>query len=304
MKRLVTYIITIIISITFISCNNSANKSSISEESLNTIENDLEQDSSLEEEENNNVNNSEVAESITTDNKEQGNNEQANKDEDNKSVDNQTEKKSDENSKKVIVIDPGHASHSNLENEEQSPGTGIMKIKDGGGAQGNTTGTPEYVVNMSVAMKLKSLLEAQNYTVIMTKTSNDVSLGNIERANIGNDNNAALVIRIHCDSAETSSASGASMLVPAKVGYAQNISDISKKYGEIVLDSMVETAKMKNRGISVHDDMTGFNWSKVPVILVEMGFMSNPQEDKLLSDDNYQNKLAQGLCNGIVRCFT
>ncbi|WP_293978545.1 N-acetylmuramoyl-L-alanine amidase, partial [uncultured Clostridium sp.] len=58
-----------------------------------------------------------------------------------------------------------------------------------------------------------------------------------------------------------------------------------------------------NRGISVRDDMTGFNWSKVPVILVEMGFMSNPEEDKLLSDEGYQNKLAQGLCNGIVKCM-
>lgn len=211
--------------------------------------------------------------------------------------------KNNENSKKVIVIDPGHASRSNLEKEEQSPNSGIMKIKDGGGAQGNTTGTPEYVVNMSVAMKLKALLEADNYTVIMTKTSNEVSLGNIERANIGNENNASLVIRIHCDSAENASANGASMLVPANVGYASAISDISRKYGETVLNSLVESAGMKNRGISVRDDMTGFNWSKVPVILVEMGFMSNPTEDRNLSDPAYQDKLAQGLCSGIERCF-
>ncbi|WP_294406327.1 N-acetylmuramoyl-L-alanine amidase [uncultured Clostridium sp.] len=211
--------------------------------------------------------------------------------------------KNNDNSKKVIVIDPGHASRSNLEKEEQSPNSGIMKIKDGGGAQGNTTGTPEYVVNMSVAMKLKALLEADNYTVIMTKTSNAESLGNIERANIGNDNNASLVIRIHCDSAENASANGASMLVPAKVGYASAVSDISRKYGETVLNSLVESAGMKNRGISVRDDMTGFNWSKVPVILVEMGFMSNPNEDVSLSDPAYQDKLAQGLRNGIERCF-
>lgn len=49
--------------------------------------------------------------------------------------------------------------------------------------------------------------------------------------------------------------------------------------------------------------MTGFNWSKVPVILVEMGFMSNPNEDKLLSQDTYQDKLAQGLCNGIIEAL-
>ena len=78
---------------------------------------------------------------------------------------------------------------------------------------------------------------------------------------------------------------------------------MSRQYGEIILNSLVETAHMNNRGISVRDDMTGFNWSKVPVILVEMGFMSNPEEDKLLSDEGYQNKLAQGLCNGIVKCM-
>lgn len=208
-----------------------------------------------------------------------------------------------ENSKKVIVIDPGHAAHSNLEKEEQSPGSGIMKIKDGGGAQGNTTGTPEYVVNMNVAVKLKDLLEAENYTVIMTKNSNDVSLGNIERAEVGNENNASLVIRIHCDSADNSNAHGASILVPSRTGYAESICDVSRQYGEIVLNSLVETVHMNNRGISVRDDMTGFNWSKVPVILVEMGFMSNPEEDKLLSEESYQNKLAQGLYNGIVNCM-
>lgn len=56
---------------------------------------------------------------------------------------------------------------------------------------------------------------------------------------------------------------------------------------------------MKNRGVE-RDDLTGFNWSKVPVVLIEMGFMSNKKEDQLLSDSNYQEKLAEGLCNGIL----
>ena len=60
---------------------------------------------------------------------------------------------------------------------------------------------------------------------------------------------------------------------------------------------------MKNRGITVSQDMTGFNWSKVPVVLIEMGFMSNANEDRLLTSDSYQNKLAQGLCDGISGVF-
>jgi N-acetylmuramoyl-L-alanine amidase len=57
---------------------------------------------------------------------------------------------------------------------------------------------------------------------------------------------------------------------------------------------------MNNRGTVERSDLTGFNWSKVPVVLVEMGFMSNKEEDRLLNDDSYQNKLAEGLYKGII----
>lgn len=205
--------------------------------------------------------------------------------------------------KKIVVVDPGHSSKGNKEMEKQSPDSDVMKIKDPGGAQGISTGTPEYVVAMSVSLKLKNLLEKNNVTVIMTKTKDYESPGNIERAEVGNANNADLSIRIHCDSADAQSARGASMLTPAPVGYAKNISSISNQYGQIILKDLVSTAGMNNRGVVERNDLTGFNWSKVPVVLVEMGFMSNPEEDKLLNDDNYQNKLAEGLCNGIIEAL-
>lgn len=202
--------------------------------------------------------------------------------------------------KKVVVIDPGHASSSNHEKEKVSPDSEVMKIKDGGGAEGVVTKTPEYKIAMSVSLKLKEMLEQNGVEVIMTKTSNEVSLGNIERAEVGNSNNADIEIRIHCDSAENQNAKGASMLVPAKCGYAASISDTSRVYGEKILKNVVSTVGMNNRGVIERKDLTGFNWSKVPVVLIEMGFLSNPEEDKLLNDDNYQNKLAQGMCNGIL----
>lgn len=205
--------------------------------------------------------------------------------------------------KKIVVIDPGHSSNGNKGMELQSPDSDIMKIKDPGGAEGVYTKTPEYVVAMGVSLKLKTLLEQNNITVIMTKTQDSESPGNIERAETGNVNNADLAIRIHCDSADSKSAKGASILTPAPIGYAKNISDISKKYSQVILNNLVSTVGMNNRGVIERSDLTGFNWSKVPVVLVEMGFMSNPEEDKLLNDDNYQNKLAQGLYNGIVEAL-
>ena len=60
---------------------------------------------------------------------------------------------------------------------------------------------------------------------------------------------------------------------------------------------------MYNRGVIERSDLTGFNWSKVPVVLIEMGFLSNPEEDSLLNDSSYQEKIAQGLCNGILEAL-
>lgn len=202
---------------------------------------------------------------------------------------------------KIIVIDPGHANRSNLEKEALSPGSSEMKIKDGGGAEGIATKTPEYLVNMRVAIKLKALLEGNGFKVVMTKTDNSLSLGNIDRANIGNNAKANLVIRIHADSNDNGSVTGASMLVPAAMNdNTKAIHDESKRCGAIVLNALTSEVGIKNRGVVEHSDMTGFNWSKVPVILVEMGFLSNVNEDKLLSSEAYESKLAVALFHGIA----
>lgn len=205
--------------------------------------------------------------------------------------------------KKVIVLDPGHAKGGNSGMEKNSPYSKVLKVKDPGGAAGISTKLNEYEINMMVARKLKILLEKEGFNVIMTKNSNEENPGNVDRAKIGNYNNASMVLRIHCDSNNSSSAEGASMLVPEPIGYAENIYKISQQYGETILNNFVDSTGAKNRGISKRKDMTGFNWSKVPVVLIEMGFMSNPKEDRLLASENYQNKITKGLLNGIKEVF-
>ncbi|MGH4050633.1 MAG: N-acetylmuramoyl-L-alanine amidase [Clostridium sp.] len=209
------------------------------------------------------------------------------------------EEKKASSSQKVIVIDPGHASVTSSVKEQQAPGSNIMKVKEPGGTQGINTKTPEYVVNMAVALKLRDLLQEKGYIVKMTKTQISQMLGNIARAEVGNNANADLVIRIHADGNNNSSVNGASMLVPSNTKNTSAIYSASKKYGQKVLSSLINTACMKNRGVNERSDITGFNWSKVPVILVEMGFQSNPTEDKLLISGAYQDKIAKGLAEGI-----
>lgn len=200
----------------------------------------------------------------------------------------------------IIVIDPGHASKADLGKEAVAPDSTKLKYKQTGGADGVVTKTPEYKINMQVAKKLKSKLEEKGYTVIMTKTDNNKTMSNIDRAKVGNEANAGLVIRIHADSADNSSAKGASMLVPGKNEHTKEFYDESKLFGKVILNTITNEVGMKNRGVIERNDITGFNWSTVPVILVEMGFLSNSYEDKLLSSNDYQEKIADALAKGIT----
>lgn len=200
----------------------------------------------------------------------------------------------------IIVIDPGHANKADLEKEPEAPNSSKFKYKQTGGADGVVTKTPEYKINMQVAKKLKIKLEEKGYTVIMTKTDNNKTMSNIERAKVGNQANAGLVIRIHTDSADNSSTKGASMLVPGKNEYTKEFYDESKLFGKVILNTLTNEVGMKNRGVIERDDITGFNWSTVPVVLVEMGFLSNSDEDKLLSSNDYQEKIADALTKGIT----
>lgn len=200
---------------------------------------------------------------------------------------------------KVIVVDAGHGGKSTSEKEPVAPGSSEMKAKNVSGATGNWTKTPEHVIALKVSQKLRDSLISKGYTVIMTRNSSAETISNIERAEIGNTNNAALVIRIHADSADSSSAKGASMLVPGEVGYAKDIYKVSQSYGKTIFNTLLNEVGMKSRGIVTRTDLTGFNWSKVPVVLIEMGFLSNEEEDRLLSTDAYQEKIAIGLADGI-----
>ena len=83
----------------------------------------------------------------------------------------------------------------------------------------------------------------------------------------------------------------------------QDVIGQSQRFAQLVNERLCAATGAQNRGIIDGDQMTGINWCKVPVALVEMGFMSNPDEDRKLCDDGYQNLLAEGMANGIDAFF-
>ena len=198
-----------------------------------------------------------------------------------------------------IGIDPGHQAHANSQQEPIGPGSSETKAKVSSGTSGRSTGIAEYMTNMEISLKLREALEALGCTVYMTRETNDVDISNLERAELMNGLGVDLVLRIHCDGAEDKSANGIGMFV-RKTGEKQAESEAA---AEVLLDAMVEATGAKRRGVYLRDTYTMNNWSVVPCILVECGFLSNPEEDEKLNDPDYQDLLVKGMVEGICRCF-
>lgn len=205
---------------------------------------------------------------------------------------------------KIICIDPGHQAKENNELELVAPAGSEKKEKMSWGTSGVATGVPEYKLNLDVSLKLKSALEKAGVKVFMTRESNDVNTGNIERAKAANDSKAELVIRIHADGLDNPNVRGASVLYPgAKYISDKNMISKSKLAAEKILAGFVSGTGAVSRGSVERNDLTGFNWSTVPVILIEMGFMTHPQEDRLLNSSEYQDKMVEGIVKGLRDYF-
>lgn len=203
----------------------------------------------------------------------------------------------------VVVIDPGHDAKANLDREPIGPGSTQTKIKDGGGATGVVTGQREPVFNLAVALRLRTLLGNAGVKVVMTRTKTaGISMGNVARARIANRAGADLFLRIHADGSTDRSTHGTHTLVPAlRKGWTDDIYGPSARAGRVVQAALVERLGSADRGLNERSDITGFNWANVPAILVEVGFLSNPDEDRLLATSSYRRKAARGLCEGALR---
>ncbi|PKQ38552.1 MAG: hypothetical protein CVT59_00190 [Actinobacteria bacterium HGW-Actinobacteria-1] len=200
----------------------------------------------------------------------------------------------------VVCIDPGHQDKANNEGEPIGPGSKTLKPKVTGGASGAVTKQHEPDFALKVANRLKKLLEDQGVKVVMTRTTGAVDISNAQRAEVANAANADLFIRIHADGSTNGDIRGLSTLYPAGNDWVKPITAESLSAAKLVHKELLLTTGAVDRGIVERKDIAGFNWSKVPAIIVECGFMSNPVEDKLLASEAYQAKLAEGMTAGIM----
>jgi N-acetylmuramoyl-L-alanine amidase len=198
----------------------------------------------------------------------------------------------------LVCLDPGHGTPPAIGRQAEpiGPGSGVLKIKDGGGAPG------EAAVALAIARRARALLIRRGYRVAMTRTGAVFRYGNggnVARAQFCNRRHAALMLRIHADGSTNTSQHGFSTLYPAwHKSWTDDIYTRSLKAARLVQAASVRATGAANLGLIKRTDLTGFNWSNVPAILVECGFMSNPSERRLLQSSAYEWKVARGLAAG------
>lgn len=206
---------------------------------------------------------------------------------------------------KKIAIDPGHQGKGNSEKESIGPGASQMKAKVASGTTGRTTGVPEYQLNLDVSLKLRDELVARGYEVYMIRETNDVNISNAERAKAAADAEADLLIRIHANGSENPSVTGALTMSPTSANPYVDSETVKEcqKLSKMVIEAFCEATGAKNQGVYQTDEMSGLNWCTIPATIVELGYMTNPEEDVRMQTASYQDSMVQGIANGIDQYF-
>lgn len=203
-----------------------------------------------------------------------------------------------------IALDPGQQKSQMTEEEPVGPGASATTAKMSYGATSTTTGKREYEWSMEFTLRLKTELENRGYEVILTREENDVKISNAERAKFANENGAELYLSIQADAASNADAKGIYTQIPSSgntfVGHLYND---CKRLAKLLQNNLIAETGTKDRGVQEIDKVASINYSEVPVAVLQLGFMSNKEEDANLWSADYQDKMIQAICDGIDTYF-
>lgn len=140
----------------------------------------------------------------------------------------------------LVAIDPGHQSWDvdMSGTEPNAPGSDVMKQKATSGTAGVYSGVPEYELNMDISLMLKDELEKRGYDTLLIRENNETAISNAERAQMANEANADIYLRIHANGSENPSAQGALALIPSPDNpYTEGLYEPSAQLAETVLEA-------------------------------------------------------------------
>ena len=223
-------------------------------------------------------------------------------------TENETEKAASQDEKIIIAIDASHQEKGgDLEEEPIGPGAEEKAKGFSEGTSGTVSGLTEAELNLSVAEKLKKQLEDRGYEVYMTRDNKESDLSESERAKNVNASGAQILISLHANGGEDSTENGVEVMAPSYENpyWKDRTGNIKKSnaLADIILKSYCEETGLNAKGLYNVDNQILLNWSEIPSVVLEMGFMSNESDDAYMAEEEHQQKMAEGIADGIDLYF-
>lgn len=207
----------------------------------------------------------------------------------------------------LVAIDPAHQGPGADLEDEEPIGPGAEEIAKGfsEGTKGVVSGLNEYELNLSVAKAIKKELEERGYEVYLTREDHDAQLSEVQRAELVNASGAQILISLHGNSSGDSDERGVMVQAPSYDNpYIED--DIVKKsnaLADLVMEAYCEETGMTSRGLYNIDNSLQINWSQIPVMVLELGYMSNAQDDAYMAEEENYQKMAEGIADGVDLYF-
>jgi len=183
----------------------------------------------------------------------------------------------------LVVLDPGH-----------------------GGSEVGSCGaySQEKDINLSIALKVGAILTQKGIKVEYTRKT-DVAVDLTDRGPIANLLNAALFVSIHCNAVENSEPQGTETWywAPASNPSLYMQKDEREKLATAIQDRLAAALGRPNRGVKSYQNLCVLRMAEMPCALAEVAFLSNPEEERLLNQDSFQNLAAKAIAEGIAACM-
>lgn len=202
------------------------------------------------------------------------------------------------NSNYTICIDPGHGLTGKSGTEKIHPGSSEKANTYSQGMVGRIIS--EEALNLKYSLALRDSLIKEGFNVIMTRETEECSLSESERAELGS--GADFIITLHCDGTSNGSPNGISLFYPEKNYYDNpEVAATSQEIGQSVFNAVTTNTGAIRRVISSRDDIILFNYSKVPVFKIVFGSIEDADDEKNLLSDKYLQRFVKGAVEGFVR---
>ena len=205
-----------------------------------------------------------------------------------------------------VLLDAGHGCSGNYV-EPKYKGASDSEVtyeNSSTGTTGVVTKKREGDLTLEIALKLQKKLQNLGADVLMIRTKKTTPMSLVQRAEYGNKHKVDLAFRIHADGLDDQSVNGASTLYPSAEHINNKIAEKSKNIASIIQREYIKSTGLADRGTVERNDLVGFNFTTVPCILLELGFMTNPEEDRKMSDKKFQEKMVDGITNGMIAYYT